>query len=236
VRLVGVEQRPRPAELPDRVEWRPDLPPRVSGLLIAFEWLDTVPVDVVVNGRVLMVGPDGQECTGRSPDRRTRDWLNRWWPHGARREAGHRRDDAWADAVGRLETGLAVTVDYGHVAADRPPAGSLVGFRRGRRVAPVPDADTDVTAHVAFDAVADAVRRAVPEAHSVLRPQAEVLPSLGVTAALPPRRLVDGDALRRTGQARLLLAPSGLGGFSWLMTAVGVPGSVLPVAAARLSR
>jgi hypothetical protein len=60
-----------------------------------------------------------------------------------------------------------------------------------------------------------------------LAPQAEVLPSLGLSAVLPPRPQLDADALRRAGQARLLLAPAGLGGFGWLMTAVGVPASAL---------
>lgn len=234
-RLVGVEQRPRPAGLPERVEWQAHLPATVRGLVIAFEWLDTLPVDVIVAAgnsvpvdRVLVVDPDGRERPGPVPDRRTREWLSHWWPAGARREAGHRRDDAWSDAVARLTAGIAVAVDYGHVAGVRPPGGSLVGFRGGRRVGPRPDGDTDVTAHVAWDAVAAAVRRTVPDATSVLRPQREVLPSLGLSAGLPPRSRIDADALRRAGRARVLLAPAGLGSFGWLMTAVGVPPSLLP--------
>src|SRR3954469_13088459 len=46
-RLVGVDVAPRPHSLPDRVEWREQLPATFDGLLLAVEWLDVVPVDVV---------------------------------------------------------------------------------------------------------------------------------------------------------------------------------------------
>ncbi|MYS43043.1 hypothetical protein GTY23_17755, partial [Streptomyces sp. SID5998] len=63
---------------------------------------------------------------------------------------------AWAGAVSRLRRGLAVAVDYAHTAADRPPFGTLTGFRDGRETAPVPDGSCDLTAHVALDACAAA--------------------------------------------------------------------------------
>lgn len=220
VRLVGVEQRARPAGLPERVVWRSELPASVRGLLLAVEWLDTVPVDVVVDGRVLEVAPDGSERAGPRPGEADLAWLARWWPTGVRREVGFRRDHVWADAVSRLVAGVAVTVDYGHRAGDRPAAGSLMGYRAGRAVPPLPDGDTDVTAAVAWDAVLAAVGRRCPGARSVLLPQAAVLRELGLTAALPPRAATDAAALDRVGRARLLLDPAGLGGFGWAFTAV----------------
>src|SRR4051812_4780563 len=44
LRPVAVELAPRPADLPDRIEWRAGLPPPAPGLLVAAEWLDNVPV------------------------------------------------------------------------------------------------------------------------------------------------------------------------------------------------
>jgi SAM-dependent MidA family methyltransferase len=218
IRLVGVEQRPRPPGLPERVEWLAELPAQVRGLLLAVEWLDTIPVDVVVDGRVLLVDEIGVERPGPPPTPEDAAWLERWWPTGARREVGRRRDLAWTDAVTRLTSGLAVAVDYGHVLPGRPPAGTLRGYREGRVVPPVPDGRSDVTAAVAWDAV----QAALP-GRSVLVPQASALRALGVSAALPPR----GDPayaaeLARASRARLLLDPAGLGGFSWLVTQPGV--------------
>ena len=88
-------------------------------------------------------------------------------PLVAGRATGARSDTAatrpgptpWAGS----RPGVAVAVDYGHVLPDRPPERVARRLPRGRRVAPAPDADTDVTAHVAWDAVAEAVGRAVPE-------------------------------------------------------------------------
>ena len=68
---------------------------------------------------------------------------------GLRAEIGRPRDEAWAAAVGSLERGLAVAVDYAHVRDARPPFGTLTGFREGREVRPVPDGCCDLTAHVA---------------------------------------------------------------------------------------
>ena len=68
-------------------------------------------------------------------------------------EVGRARDEAWAGLVGRLRSGVAVAVDYGHVAVARPPAGTLTGFRSGHHVVPVPDGSCDLTAHVAMDSL-----------------------------------------------------------------------------------
>ena len=45
-RLVGVELAPRPAGLDPAIGWRPEVPDGVTGLLVATEWLDNVPLDL----------------------------------------------------------------------------------------------------------------------------------------------------------------------------------------------
>ena len=97
------------------------------------------------------------------------------WPAGGR-WAGDRRDPGRdrLDPRRRLgrrrrrtsSAGCALAVDYGHLRADRPPFGSLTGYRDGRQVPPVPDGGSDVTAHVAMDAVAAAAGDAVHPAAS----------------------------------------------------------------------
>jgi SAM-dependent MidA family methyltransferase len=237
--LVGVDQRDRPSDLPSRVQWERTVPRNVSGLLLAVEWLDTVPVDVVVGARCVTVDADGTERLGPEPSRRDREWLARWWPRGSRREVGVRRDDAWAEAVGALRAGIAVAIDYGHLASDRPESGSLTAYRSGRAAGAVPDGCRDITAAVAWDACAVAGRRA---AHSRgvtsavrLTTQRAALRELGVRAELPGRPGGGADAgqeylagLERAGRAGRLLDPAGLGGFGWLLHAVGVPAELLP--------
>ena len=46
---------------------------------------------------------------------------------GDRAEVGRARDRAWAGAVGSLDRGLAVAVDYGHLRADRAAGGTPPG-------------------------------------------------------------------------------------------------------------
>uniref|UniRef100_A0AAU3HZP8 SAM-dependent methyltransferase n=1 Tax=Streptomyces sp. NBC_01393 TaxID=2903851 RepID=A0AAU3HZP8_9ACTN len=140
---------------------------------------------------------------------------------GARAEIGLPRDLAWASAVATLDRGLAVAVDYAHVAGGRPPFGTLTGFREGRGTAPVPDGSCDITAHVALDACALPGGRVVT--------QRAALRALGVTGARPPLALATTDpaayvrALAGAGQAAELTAPGGLGDFGWLLQPVGFP-------------
>jgi SAM-dependent MidA family methyltransferase len=201
--------------------------PRLTGLLVANEWLDDLPVDVVEGDRVVLVDEDGTESHGGPPDAAAAAWLARWWPAADRAEVGLARDAAWAAAVGRVERGVAVAVDYGHEAAARPPGGTLTGFRDGRQVPPVPDGSCNLTAHVAFDAVAAAgVRAGATETR--LDTQRAALLNLGLRADRPPIALATTDppaylaALQRTGEAAELVSPSGLGGFTWLVQGVGV--------------
>ncbi|MEP6697290.1 MAG: SAM-dependent methyltransferase [Pseudonocardiales bacterium] len=231
LRLCGVDLGARPTDLPDRTSWTETVP-EVDGVLLANEWLDNVACDVVevtADGpRVVLVDPaTGMESVGPPPAPADREWLDRWWPltqPGQRAEVGRSRDDAWAAAVGRLGRGLAVAVDYFHSVGARPYDGTLTGYRHGRQVDPVPDGSCDITAHVALDACAAAVQGA-----HLLVPQRAALRALGVHGGRPPRALASSDApaylaaLTAAGEAAELTDAGGLGGFGWLVHAVGVP-------------
>ncbi|WP_093612200.1 SAM-dependent methyltransferase [Streptomyces indicus] len=230
-RAYAVERAPRPAGFDDgRIEWTDEIPAEVDGLLFANEWLDNVPVDVVevdehgIPRLVLVSEEDGTETLGEPlPDGPDRDWLARWWPlgdePGSRAEIGRPRDEAWAEAVRAVRGGLAVAVDYAHEQAQRPPFGTLTGFREGRECRPVPDGSCDITAHVALDACA--------RPGAVLLTQREALHALGLRAGRPPLALASTDpaayvrALASTGEAAELTAPGGLGDFGWLLQPAG---------------
>jgi SAM-dependent MidA family methyltransferase len=228
-RPTGVELAPRPAGLDPAIRWRPDLPDEVTGLLMATEWLDNVPLDVADlddagRMRKVLVDPaTGNEELGGPVDAADQFWLRRWWPQPGRAEIGWPRDAAWAEAVHRLRRGCALAVDYGHLRAGRPAYGTLTGFRGGRQVPPVPDGSCDVTAHVAMDAVACAAG----PAYRMLR-QREALKALGVDGARPPLDQARRDpagylrALSAAGSAAELIEPGGLGGHWWLLHTVGL--------------
>jgi SAM-dependent MidA family methyltransferase len=239
LRPVAVERRPRPPELDAGIEWRPEPPGpgTLTGLLFANEWLDNVPVDVAENdaegiARLVLVGEAadgavdgaGEERLGPEVAGADAEWLARWWPlagagPGARAEIGHPRDAAWAAAVGALDAGAAVAVDYGHTRDARPPFGTLTGFRDGQETAPVPDGSCDLTSHVALDAVAAAC-----PGEPALLTQRAALRGLGLDGRRPALSLASEDpaayvrALSAAGEAAELLDPAGLGGFSWLVS------------------
>lgn len=231
VRAYAVERAPRPEGLDDpRIAWTAEIPQGVTGLLFANEWLDNVPLDVVevdAHGvpRLVRVREDGTEVPGAEPDGADAAWLERWWPlaaePGLRAELGGPRDAAWAAAVGSVERGLAVAVDYHHARVARPEFGTLTGFRDGRTCRPVPDGSCDLTAHVALDACA------LPGAELIS--QRAALGALGVRGGRPPLSLATTDptayvrALARAGEAAELTATGGFGDFGWLLQGVGVP-------------
>jgi SAM-dependent MidA family methyltransferase len=231
-RLVGIEVAARPDDLPADVAWQRDLPERVDGLLVANEWLDNVPCDVVElddHGvwRELLVDPaTGEEILG---DPHGSAWLREWWPASEprqRAEVGSARDVVWADAVSRVH-GTAVAIDYGHLRDDRPPSGSLRSYVRGREVDVRADGSRDVTAHVAVDSVARAVG-------GTLVRQRDALLRLGVDGGRPPLDLARSDpaayvrALSRAGEAGELLARGGLGDFWWIVTDTLGRGTLAP--------
>ncbi|GAB1643478.1 SAM-dependent methyltransferase [Krasilnikovia sp. MM14-A1259] len=231
-RLTAVELASRPPGLNPEIAWRPDVPDGVVGLLLGTEWLDNVPLDVAETDRegrarrVLVDPVTGAESLGAPVDAADAFWLARWWPlrsPGDRAEIGWPRDVAWADAVSAVRRGCALAIDYGHLRGDRPPHGTLTGFRAGRQVVPVPDGGCDVTAHVAVDAVATGVGRPY-----VLLRQRAALQALGVSGARPPLDQAGTDpggylrALSRAGAAAELTDAAGLGSHWWLLHGVGI--------------
>ncbi|SDH79693.1 SAM-dependent methyltransferase, MidA family [Sinosporangium album] len=228
LRVTAVDLAPRPEELAEEIAWAPAVPYGVSGLVVANEWLDNVPVDVVEQTargpRLVLVDERGAERLGPAPSADDLAWLARWWPVGpvgARAEIGRPRDQAWAAVIGAMSRGLAIAIDYAHSAGERPARGTLMGYRDGTAVPPVPDGLCDITAHVALDACAEAGRRA-GAVSTRLTGQREALLALGVTGARPPIEQARTDpraylrALARASQEAELIDPGGLGGFGWL--------------------
>ncbi|GAB2962993.1 SAM-dependent methyltransferase [Nonomuraea fastidiosa] len=229
LRVTAVDLSPRPDDLPEEIVWSRSLPDAVTGLAIANEWLDNVPLDVVEQTsrgpRVVMVNVStGEERLGDPPHPADREWLDRWWPLtrvGTRAEIGRPRDEAWASVLVRLTRGRAIAIDYAHPVDNRPPCGTLTGYRDGSVVTPVPDGSCDITAHVALDACAEAGRRA-GAISTTLSTQREALRELGLTGARPPLELARTDprgylrALARASEEGELLEATGLGGFGWL--------------------
>ena len=220
-RLLGVDLAPDPGT---GVAWTAHVPP-VDGLLLANEWLDDVPLDVLFDGRVVEVDAHGGERLGGPGSAEALAWAAEWWPQGRRVEVGLSRDRAWAAAVGQVRRGLAVAVDYGHVLGDRTTYGdrrpTLTGYRDGRQVRPLPDGSCDLTAHVALDSC-------VAATGGRLVRQREVLLALGIDGTPPPRELSLTDPhgylsrLQGASQATELLDPRGLGGFGWLLCPFGM--------------
>jgi len=226
--LTGVERAARPSTLPAPVAWRPEPPAGIVGLLLATEWLDNVPLDIVEDRRYVVVDRTGAESPGAPVAAPDLGWLSRWWPDSPRAEVGAPRDRAWAGAVAAVERGLALAVDYGHLRGERPMFGTLTGYRAGRQVPPVPDGTCDITAHVAMDSVAEAGGRPYS-----LVSQREALRALGVDGARPPLALASTDpagyvrALASASAAAELTDPAGLGGHWWLMHPIAIDPSSL---------
>lgn len=231
-RLVGVELRPRPEGLPERVEWMAECEYGIRGALIAHELLDNIPVDVVerVDGiwRQVLVDDGGTESTGPVATDEQLGWLDRWWPEpqeADRVEIGSTRDAFWSDLVSRVDAGVAVAVDYA-LEPERMRHGTLTGYRHGQQVAAVPDGSCDLTAHVHFGSVAAAGEAAGLGATQLLD-QRSLLAEAGLTAERPPYSLAQSDpsaylrALGRVGELAELADPSGLGGFQWLLQTRG---------------
>ena len=218
-RLTAVERAGDPGH---GLRWSAQVP-ELEGLLFANEWLDAVPLDVVFDGRLVEVAPDGTERLGALAPADLRAWVARWWPQGRRAEVGLTRDLAWAAAVARVRRGVAVAVDYGHLLGDRSDFGdrrpTLTGYRDGRQVHPVLDGSCDITAHVAFDSCLAATG-------GRLLPQREALRHLGTDPTPPDRSMAGADP---RGYLSLLAAANGaaelldrrtLGSFGWLVRPV----------------
>lgn len=241
----AVEVAPRPAGLDPRIRWERVPPAAITGLVIASEWLDNIPLDVVeltaAGPAVILVDPaTGAERAHGRPGPADLAWIRDWWPlraRGERAEVGRTRCAAWAAVIGRIDRGVAVAADYGHLRAARPGGGTLTGYLEGRAVPAIPDGSRDITAHVALDACA-AAGRAAGAGETVLTTQRAALRELGLDARRPPLALAASDperyalALCRASQDAELVDGAGLGGFGWLAQAAGMS---LPAPLAKLA-
>lgn len=239
LQLTGVDVGERPVQLPPSVAWCRSpggaaLPPEAAlgdleALVVAHEWLDVVPCPVVQREdahqpwRLVEVDQQGQERLGGAADPESQRWLARWVPDAAvlRAEVGTTRDQAAAALLSRLRRGVMLIIDYGHTAQDRPEGGSLVGYRHGRLVPPVPDGSTDITAHVAIDSLgADHVGR-----------QGEALSALVAEPPTPSQEWARRDPvgylrhLQRRADHRTAVAVGGTGDFHWASWLREPPGS-----------
>ena len=202
------------------IELDNELPERLTGLVIANEWLDNIPCEVVEwddDGVPHYLSAD--QTPGDVVEGNDHAWLLSWWPGepGDRAEVGTTRDTAWRDVVRRLtDDAVAIAIDYGHIRDSRPPYGTLTGFRAGRECDPTPDGSCDITAHVALDSLGGTIVS-----------QRDALRALGLSATRPPLELAQTDPMRylselsSAGEAAELLDPSGLGSFGWVWTAGG---------------
>lgn len=230
--LVGVDIVPRPADLDARIEWRcspggaalPDLGRPRDALVLAHEWLDVVPCPVACADdegllRTVLVDDDGTEQLGDPLVSQDLAWATRWWPGphapGDRVEIGSTRDEAFADLVDRVASGVVLAVDYGHTLDRRPTNGTLIAYADGSACPPTPDGCCDLTAHVAMDSLrADS-----------LRTQRDSLRDLGLDGARPPIETARVDpagylaALSRASRAAALSGP-GPGDFLWASSRV----------------
>lgn len=215
--LLGVDIASRPPGLDPAVDWSSEVPCGFDGLLVANEWLDSVPVDVVEQTAegprlVLVDAASGEEELGPACAREDLAWLARWWPlraAGHRAEVGHPRDAAWSAVLARMSGGVAVAVDYAHLRAERAADGTLRAHRSGRIVPPVPDGSCDITSAVAMDAVR-AAGEGIAATTLWCTDQATAL------AGLLPAATGLRDRLARAE----VTDPSGLGGFTWLVQQV----------------
>ncbi|MFE9192183.1 SAM-dependent methyltransferase [Micromonospora sp. NPDC007208] len=85
VRFTAVEYATRPENLPEEITWTSEIPGEITGVLLATEWLDNVPLDLAVHTedgwRYLLVDPEsGVESVGELVDAADLDWLTTWWP------------------------------------------------------------------------------------------------------------------------------------------------------------
>lgn len=234
LQLTGVDVVERPADLPGAANWLrspggTELPPELHGLqdvlVIAHEWLDVVPCTIAeYDGtvwRTVEVDPDGEERLTDPVAGTDLHWLQRNWlsdaTEGDRAEMGTTRDAAYRDLRARIDCGLLVAVDYGHLRTDRPRWGTLTGYRSGVQCPPYPDGSADITAHVAMDTLDadELVRQRTLFDQLGLQPEA---PSLALASNDPPAYL---RGLADRGSYAQLTAPGGLGDFWWAITTVG---------------
>jgi SAM-dependent MidA family methyltransferase len=206
-----------------------DLPAPVSGVILANELLDALPVHVVVMREdglkeVHLGARDGRlvevECAPSTPE--IAAYLARVGAHlrlNARAEVNLAAEAWMASAARSLARGFLIVIDYGHEAAElyspTHAAGTLRSFRRhatdSRPSGWLAEAGTrDLTAHVDLTGVRLAAEREGLTSIAALD-QGYFLLGLGIADRVetsPPDSIA---ALKRRLAAKTLLVPGGMG-------------------------
>ncbi|MBG6101094.1 SAM-dependent MidA family methyltransferase [Micromonospora vinacea] len=128
IRFTAVEYAHRPESLPEEIDWTSEIPAGITGVLLATEWLDNVPLDVAVHTedgwRYVLVDPHtGAESVGGPVSADDLDWLTTWWPSPASplsTDGDPSLGVAWTDATSEGESGFG---------AARPAEGSSLTAR-----------------------------------------------------------------------------------------------------------
>jgi SAM-dependent MidA family methyltransferase len=143
------------------------LPEKFRGVVFSNEFFDALPVEVAVyrdgafrEQRVTFEDGRFRWQTGGAVREEVEQYLRRWFapPEEGRWYEASLEALGWMERIGRaLESGYALTVDYGYTRAEsvRFPAGTLMGYRRHMAredVLEEPGA-RDITAHVNFTAL-----------------------------------------------------------------------------------
>jgi SAM-dependent MidA family methyltransferase len=143
------------------------LPEKFRGVVFSNEFFDALPVEVAVyrdgafrEQRVAFEDGRFRWQTGGVVREEVEHYLRRWFAppeEGRWYEASLEALD-WMERIGRaLESGYALTVDYGYTRAEsvRFPAGTLMGYRRhmAREDVLEDPGERDITAHVNFTAL-----------------------------------------------------------------------------------
>ncbi len=206
-------------------------PSSVTGVILGNEFLDALPVHIVVrrgkslNERCVTVDEDGSLCFAeRSPrDARLASRVERYGlapRDGDLAEVGLELETVIADAGRVLARGAAIFIDYGHPAArlaDEDHAeGTLLAYHQHRVETDLlaRPGRQDLTAHVNWDHLADAARQSGFTVAGRVT-QDKFLLALGLAEDLAPR----GDLADESSQdlahrlaARALILPGAGGG------------------------
>lgn len=226
--LVAVEIRERPEHLPEAITWQDEPPEDTTGLLVACELLDNMPLDVAVatdQWRYQEITPNGDTRPGPPLTEADLQWIEKYWPHTDRVEIGRQRDQTWQQLVSTVSHGAAIAIDYGHTRANRPHD-TIASYRDGQQIPLTVDGTADLTAHVAVDSLGG----------DLLLPQREALLRCGLTGVLPPHAQAHTDpmgyvhALAQASEEAELIDKSGLGKHWWVVNVRGIDLElVLPV-------
>ena len=174
--ILCMDLRPRPEQLNPKFKWiQGDIRKTISQVpsgntvLVAHEFLDDLPCAIIeVNeaGLAHVVVTDstsGKQLLGPLLQQGSPDdaWLQHWWPTVRpfmRCEVGRARDICWNQLTSVVTSGFAIAVDYAHTYEDRVrglwDGGTLASYAHGAIATPVANGKSNITAHVAIDALA----------------------------------------------------------------------------------